>query len=74
MYWPGTEESGLTHLPHEFIRACPIFEPRLNKIHYFFHYAGKLIYCLSQFIRVWNSLKSVKLAGQDLDALCKAFH
>ena len=57
-----------------FLRTCPIFEPLLNETYHFSHYAQKLIYCLAQFVRVWDSLESVELARQNLDALCKAFH
>ena len=61
-------------ISHEFIHTCPTFEPLLNKIHYFSHCAGKIIYCLAQFARVRNSQESIELAGQDSDALRKAFH
>lgn len=61
-------------ISYEFIHTCPMFEPLLNETHYFFHYAGKFIYCLAQFVRVRNSQESIKLVGQGSDALHKAFH
>ena len=51
-----------------------MFEPVLNETRYFSHYTRKLVYCLVQFVRVRNFLESVELAGQNLDALCEAFH
>jgi len=58
----------------ELTHTCPIFEPSLNKIYYFFHHIGKFIDGAAQCVWLPDFLDPVELPSQDNHTLYKVFH